>query len=349
MRLRASLVCSVFWEDLLRQRPLRAPNASSWAGFAGPTRVINLLGCKDLAAFESEVVSTFNPTPFLPNLVFAAEPTFTSTMKMLERVLPRMKDAPVLVYLEDANRVFDYALDAAAVNTMTTFFSMISGSGGATVVCNSSAVLSFLQFEKFGHTGLRTCRFFFPALQKGDEQLESFARNGAHLWKVDRGAGSLPSTATKSVSVAHKIDTWGGNVKMLRYEANQTISTRFGSLQSQLDTCLKKLSAPMPESKHSVLWTESSTQDLQRTLSLRRDLLQMLVDGGGKVRVDSLPLDMKPKQFATALQLAALNVLSFRTEYDAASDQNVEYVVPYFPAVLTEFQKMTGSSPSKQL
>ena len=112
---------SVFWENFLAQRPLSAMNISiwqkvlalfpfsaasgtavasshPWIGLEGPTRVINLLQCHNLLAFQANVISTFNPPMLLPNFTFRPEPTFDSTIELLKIVLPLIKETPLIVY-----------------------------------------------------------------------------------------------------------------------------------------------------------------------------------------------------------------------------------------------------------
>jgi hypothetical protein len=342
---------SVFWENFLSTRPLtpadnkvvaaaspsaHATSAAAWTGLEGPTRVIDLLKCEDLSAFRETVISVFHPTPFLPNICLLPEPTFKSTLELLEKVLPSLsaKGVTLLVYLEDVNRIHTYsspkADDASGPdNTIITFFNTLSR-GGALVVGNSSVVLSYAKFEKYSHTGMRTQRFFFPALSSDDPQLVLFAESGGRLWDFTK----VRPPSSSSISVVDKIDVWNGNVIMLRKAA---ISADGPFLLKIKDRVSKSLCSLAMDRKHSDLVDTDCEENKTRVLALRRELLQLLLDNNGKVRVSSLPAETT--RFRVHEQLAALDLVSFRTEYDPVDQMDVDYVVPYHPVVLKIFSE----------
>lgn len=345
---------SVFWENFLSTRPLipadnnvvaaaspsaHATSAAAWTGLEGPTRVIDLLKCKDLSAFEETVISVFHPTPFLPNICLLPEPTFKSTLELLEKVLPSLsaKGVTLLVYLEDVNRIHTYsspkADDASGPdNTIITFFNTLSR-GGALVVGNSSVVLSYAKFKRYSHAGLRTQRYFFPALSSDDPQLVLFAESGGRLWDLTKVRPSS-SSSCKIVSVVDKIGVWNGNVIML---CNAATHDDGPFLLEIKDRVSKSLCSLAMDRKHSDLVDTDCEKNEMRVLALRRELLQLLLDNNGKVRVSSLPAETT--RFRVHEQLTALDLVSFRTEYDPVDQMDVEYVVPYHPVVLTIFSE----------
>jgi hypothetical protein len=301
-----------------------------WAGLEGPTRVINLLDCKNLAAFESAFVTTFNPKPWLPNLCRLPEPSFESTLSVLKHVLPQIKSTPLILYLEDINRIHLYTSSGSseASNTIMTLFTTITENSGL-VVGNSSAVLSFLHFQKYSHTGLRTHRYFFPTLSSDDPELLTYAGAGAHLWATDfvPPGPCLPS-------VASQIELWNGNVKMLSKAARDSADPHLALVKEQVLNALEEFAL----NEKDPLFHFLIAKDANKThiLSLRRQLLQMLVDHNSKVPLKSLPNSIIKSKIH--LQLAALDLVSFRTDVDHQTHAIVEYIVPYYPVVLKEFR-----------
>ncbi len=185
-----------------------AKSAAAWTGLGGPTRVIDLLNCKDLSSFMDEIVSVFYPTPFLPNICLMPDPTFDSTLKLLEKVLPSSsaKGVTLLVYLEDVNRIHTYSspkADGASGpdNTPMTVFNTLS-LGGA--LARRGQLVGRALVQKYSHTGLRTQRCFFPALSPDDPQLVIFAEAGGRLWDYARPRPSSYSSS-KIVSVVDEI------------------------------------------------------------------------------------------------------------------------------------------------
>jgi hypothetical protein len=317
---------SVFWENLLSKRPLLPSGELSnpWLGFEGPVRVINLLKCRSLVDFENQFVSVFHPKPWLPNLTLRPEPCFTSTLSLLESVL-KTSPFPLIVYLEDINKMLSFSTDVDG--SIATFFTTINENGGV-VVGNSSVVMAYHHFQKLSHTGVRTHRYFFPAVPSSDPNLLAYASKGARLW------ANQASTPTRP-DVSSKIGIWGGNLKMLQKEASeraagfqQQVERRVSMSLTQLNTILKQ---------HENLITDCCRKNEDYVLDLRRELLSKLAKDGS-VRVDMLSKSMVKYQIAE--QLCANDVTTFVREI-GADGKCFEIVAPYYPCVITAFNEIT--------
>jgi hypothetical protein len=341
----------MFWERVLSLRPLSSHAAApthdpealelhrAWSDFTGPTRVIDLQQCPSMDEFKSEVLNVFHPKPWLPNFSFRAEPTAPSTLGLLKTVLHdrRFETNPLIVYVDDANRFpsFSHSEMDLVINFFNTF------QRNALVVGNSSSVLAFRKFQNLSHIGARSERYFFPTLGPSDAQLIEFVRQGGHLYSSKFSAAS----AALDTATSQMLAMWGGNLLMLK-KSLETIVPIQHAVKTKLRAALSGFGIPKT-SHHFELISEICQQDQLRMLSLRRQLLQRLVDENGKVRVDSLSEDMQ--DFNTHLQLAALDVVSFCTEYDPEGKIDVEYVIPHFPYVLMAFREMSISPPSTPL
>jgi hypothetical protein len=287
-------------------------------------RVINLLKCRNLADFEAQFVSVFNPKPWLPNLTLRPEPCFTSTLSLLESVL-KTSTFPLIVYLEDINKMLSFSTDVDG--SIATFFTTLNENGGV-VVGNSSVVMAYIHFQRLSHTGVRTHRYFFPAVPSSDPNLLAYASNGARLWANQPSNPSRPD-------VSAKIGIWGGNLKMLQKEAfgraggfQQQVERRVSMSLTQLNTILKQ---------HENLITDCCRKNEDYVLDLRRELLSKLAKDGS-VRVDMLSKSMVKYQIAE--QLCANDVTTFVREI-GADGKGFEIVAPYYPCVITAFNEIT--------
>jgi hypothetical protein len=292
-------------------------------GFEGPVRVINLLKCRSVVDFENQFVSVFHPKPFFPNLTLRPEPTFTSTLSLLESVL-KTSPFPLIVYLEDINKMLSFSNEVDG--TIATFFTSINENGGV-VVGNSSVVLAYDRFQKLSHTGRRTRRYFFPAVPSSDPNLLAYAFNGAHLWAKQRSTPTTPD-------VSAKIGIWGGNLKMLQKEATMGADGFQQQVKVSVSTSLTQLETNKKE--HEILINAGCREQKAHVLDLRRELLSKLAKDGS-VRVKSLSDEMTI--FRIAEQLCANDVTTFIREI-GADGKGFDIVVPYYPCVITAFNEI---------
>ena len=77
---------------------------------------------------------------------------------MLERVLPKMKDTPIVVLIEDAHRVLNLSPLQQAKSALIHLFYVISESGCGTVVCNSSGVPAIREKDSKTHSSAPVAR-----------------------------------------------------------------------------------------------------------------------------------------------------------------------------------------------
>ena len=312
---------SVFWEALLRRRPVLRGDGV-WANLPGPTRVVNLLKCKDLDAFESHVISAFYPTPFLPSFGLSSPPTYAGALHVLECALQRLpKKSPLVLFIEDVNHITTFKDWETSYATLAN---AIASNGNAVIVGNSSALLAYMNFEGLSHSGRRTSVYFFPSLRSDDKELLQFAQNGGHLWAMDSGGH------TGAQSLVSKINVWGGNVKLVK----KGTSNDEDLLRTKIGQSLREVRVPVHWAGR-VLLPESSRE---RILKLRKELLQQLADSPAsenhELRVKSLSPEMK--ELMIAEQLAALDLVVFRTVRNESGEEIV--VAPCYPAVLLQYQ-----------
>jgi hypothetical protein len=282
-----------------------------------------MLECTSLDDFKAQFVSLFHPKPFFPNVTLQPEPTFASTLSLLKSVLKTLP-FPLIVYLEDVNNMLSFSNEKDG--TIATFFTTINESGGM-IVGNSSVVMAYARFQKLTHTGVRTRRYFFPAVQSNDPNLLAYASNGAHLWAKQPSPPTTPDVSTK-------IGVWGGNLKMLQKEATMGADGFRQQVQVNVSTSLTQLETIKKE--HDILITSGCHKNEARVLDLRRELLSMLAKDGS-VRVESLSEDMA--KFRIAEQLSANDVTTFVR--DIGSDgKGFDIVAPYYPCVITAFNEI---------
>jgi hypothetical protein len=137
-------------------------------------------------------------------------------------------------------------------------------------VGNSSVVLSYRNFEKYSHTGLRTQRYFFPELSPDDPQLVLFAESGGRLWDLTK-VRPPSSSSSKIVSVVDKIGVWNGNVIMLCNAATHDDGPFLLKIKDRVSTSLCSLAM---DRKHRDLVDTYCEENKTRVLALRRELLQ---------------------------------------------------------------------------
>jgi hypothetical protein len=282
-----------------------------------------LLDCTSLDDFKAQFVSVFHPKPFFVNLTLRPEPTFASTLSLVKSVL-ETSPFPLIVYVEDINKMLSFCNEVD--DTVATFFTSINENGGV-VVGNSSVVMAYARFQKLSHTGLRTHRYFFPAVPSSDPNLLAYASNGAHLWAQQPSAPTTPD-------VSAKIDVWGGNLKMLQKEATGRADGFQQQVQANVSTSLTQLETIKRE--HEILITADCRKNEEHVLDLRHQLLSELAKHGF-VRVKTLSKDMV--KFRIAEQLSANDVTTFVREIGSGG-KGFDIVVPYYPCVITAFNEM---------
>ena len=254
---------SVFWESLLEKRPLQTGEDGVWIKIGGPTRVVNLLQCGSLDDFKEEIIEVLHPKQFLPNMCMCPEPTFKSTLKVLELSLKDLPNkTPLILFVEDINKVTnwkDWKDDVAALITTV-------GSNGI-VVGNSSEVLAYTKFESLSHTGIRTSSCFLPTVPPDDPDLKQYAKAGGNLYQT-----GFPIEPTSVEDKSAQIAIWNGNLLMIRT----------GTKKDEMDVLtrirqgLHHLELP---SKHTHLVdTKMPPAEMALVLKLRTELLQLIAD-----------------------------------------------------------------------
>ena len=129
---------------------------------------MNLLQCRSLDSFKQKIIEVLHPTAFLPNICMCPEPTFNSTLKVLELALQVLPKVTLLIlFIEDVNKVTEWKDWKGPLATLITNV----GSNGI-VVGNSAEVLSYTKFESLSHTGIRT------------SDLKQYAKAGGHFLPV---------------------------------------------------------------------------------------------------------------------------------------------------------------------
>ena len=86
---------------------------ASWIERSSHVVEIDLQQCPSMNAFNTQVVNVFYPKPWLSNFTSCAEPTAESCLELLTTVLQdqRFEQHPLIVYVDDANRIPAFALD----------------------------------------------------------------------------------------------------------------------------------------------------------------------------------------------------------------------------------------------
>ena len=315
---------SVFFESLLLKRAL-SNSSGVWKGFAGPTRVVNLLECSSLDDFHRKVVQSFHPLPFLPSFGLSPPPSYDSTLAIMKEALARLPaETPLVVFVEDINSLVTWSGWQADFVKFTT---IIGSSHNGLVVGNSSALLAYTQFESLSHVGLRTKCFFLPSLPQESEDLAKYALDGGHLYQ----AGFAPPQDLKATDLSHLIAVWDGNVQMIKDGSDADVNNVF----LQIQRCLEGISLDdKPQWAHLV--TPACVNAPAAALGLRTELLQILCDApGNEVRLSALPPRMRALRIVE--QLASVDLVTFRTVKDRGGVEFVA-VAPYYPAVLQQFK-----------
>lgn len=325
---------SVFWEALFQKRPPHSPlwgsNELVWAPLPGPTRVVNLLKCKDLSAFEAQVIDTCVPEPFLPSFGLSSPPSFEKALDVLEKALwvlsiIRSKES-LIIYIEDINRLASFA---GWQDRFVPFASTVASNGNGIIVGNSSSLLAYLKFEALPHTGLRTSKFFFPTLSRKSDEFVEFLNNGGHLFKPGyQGAVSRPSIYQKS-------DAWNGNLSMLKHGTCDDED----AIRVRITQCLTDVQ--VFNNSETRKWKDLVSDGLppQKILDLRRQLLKLIEDSPDhSILVRDLPSEIRACRIVE--QLAAIDLVTFRTVEDHLSDNESVIVAPYHPAVMQQFKRV---------
>jgi hypothetical protein len=325
---------SVFWESFFKKRPVQSSGVPSvWTPLPGPTRVLDLLKCKDVASFEAQVVNTFVPTPVLPSFGLSEPPSYVMALDVLQRALLLANSASLnflfspqnalLVYLEDANRLaqFDKWQDS-----FVPLAKAVASGGNGLVIGNSSALLAYIRFEALSHTGLRTSRFFFPSLSSSTEEMSEFLKNGGRLYVP----GYEQPTSNVVAPITDKSHIWNGNLVMLKHG---TSDDEF-AVRIRIGQCLTSVN--VLGSRWSDLINSDASPD--EILALRMQLLQLLADSPNH-EIPWKCLPPRLHQWKIVEQLAAIGLVTFRTTREESEDENV-VVCPYYPAVITEFKRL---------
>jgi hypothetical protein len=184
-----------------------------------------------------------------------------------------------------------------------------------------------MHFQKLSHTGMRTRRYFFPAVPSSDPNLLAYASSGAHLWAKQPSIPTTPDVSTK-------IGIWGGNLKMLQKEASKGADGFQQQVQRRVAVSLTQLNTI--QKQHENLVTEDCREQKNVVLDLRRQLLSKLAEDCS-VRVDRLPKPMV--NFQIAEQLCANDVTTFIREI-GADGKGFDIVAPYFPCVISAFNEI---------
>jgi hypothetical protein len=251
------------------------------------------------------------------------EPTFDSTLRVLELALQELpKATPLILFIEDVNKVAEWKDWKGPLATLITTV----GSNGI-VVGNSSEVLAYTKFESLSHTGIRTSSFFLPTVSPDDPDLKQYAKAGGNLYQT-----GFPIEPTSVEDKSAQIAIWNGNLFMIRT----------GTKKDEMDVLtrirqgLHHLELP---SKHAHLVnTKISSGETAQVLKLRTELLQMIADAPeNQVPCLSLPGEML--EFKIAEHLATKDLVTFRTLWDETSNASYEVVAPYHPVVVTQFSR----------
>lgn len=318
---------SVFWEKLFKQRSVTGKEDSIWSQLPGPTRVVNLLKCTDLASFEAQVIDTFVPKTYLPTFGLFAPPTYEVALEVLEGALRELakqnRRAPLILYIEDVNRLASFE---EWQDTFVTLATAVASSGNGVIVGNSSALLAFRKFKQLSHTGLRTSSFFFPSIPSTSEELKEFSVNGGHLY----AAGAVPKRPR--APLIGKSDIWNGNLVKLKHGTSDDED----DLRIKIALCLTVVNVFDNTPWRDLLDSEAPSTQI---LALRKGLLQLIADSPDKpILVHDVPPLMR--QYKIVEQLAAMDLLTLRipesNSYDV-KDEKVE-VVPYYPAVIRQYK-----------
>ena len=328
---------SVLWEALLAKRPEAETKDGVWSGLAGPTRVINLLKCASLDDFRRQVVAAFSSEPFLPRLGLSPSPTYESVLEVLEAALRELPTTtPLIVFVEDVNSMVKFPGWELAFLQLST---AVASSGNGIIVGNSSTLLAYMNFESLSHTGLRTDAFFFPTISTGSKELKQFAQDGGHLF-----APGHPQPSPPKKSLVPQLNLWNGNVQLIKHGTARTVD----AVRTRLAQSLEGL-ALVNKPQWSHLVTPACIESAASVLHLRAALLALLSKAPGH-EVPILELPRAMRVFLVAEQLAAADLVTFRTRSDLAGDGEYDVVAPYHPVVVELFKQYVVSAiPMQQV
>jgi hypothetical protein len=322
---------SVFFESLLRKRELSG-GKGVWKGAAGPTRVVNLLECNGLDDFQHKIIQAFYPAPFLPSFGLSPPPSYDTTLVILKSALQQMpQNTSLLLYLEDVNSLVKWP------NWQDAFISLaivVGSSGNGLVIGNSSSLLAYKKFEPLSHAGLRTKSFFIPSLPRDSEELAQYAADGGHLY---RAGFSALADETRRIDLTHRISLWNGNVQMIKMGSDADVD----EVRLRVKRCLEDPASLVDKPQWAHIVVPECAKSPNAVLELRASLLQLICDAPKhEVPLLSLPLQMRYLRIAE--QLAAADLVTFRTLKDASGAEFVA-AAPYHPVVLTLFQAYKAS------
>lgn len=316
---------SVLWEALLTKRPENdSVDEGLWKGFAGPTRVINVLKCATLDDFRQEVVAALSSVPFLPSFGLSPPPSFSSALEVLETALRTLPSAtPLVVFIEDINGLVKFP---GWEHTFIQLATAVASNGNGIVVGNSSALLAYQNFESLSHIGLRTDTLFFPSLPAASQELLQYAQDGGHLFATVRPAGF------SSKNLVPQIALWNGNVQLLKHATMRTVD----AVCTRLVQCLESVDlVDKPQWSHLI--TPACVESSASVLKLRAALLTRLAETPGH-EVPMLALPRAMRVLLISEQLAAVDLVTFRTLLDEAGGE-YDVVAPYHPVVIELFKQ----------
>jgi len=141
---------------------------------------------------------------------------------------------------------------------------------------------------------------------------------------------------TKERNLVSQIKVWGSNFTLIE----KGTASDEDKLLTSIGQALRDVAVP-------VKWYVPGNASRGRILELREQLLQQLVDSPrSEHEIPMRLLSSEMKELDIAKQLAALNLVTFSTDQNVTSKDDV-VIAPYYPAVIKQFTAYTTGSAQK--